>query len=364
MYLHENKVIHRDIKGANILVNENGIVKLADFGLARLIQSEKNKSYTLKVVTLWYRAPELLLGVKNYSYNIDIWSVGWFFWELINQKPLLCGDSERKQIEMILEVCGVPTKDNYANYDELSPNVKELLESKPYSRRLIDELKSYKNPMIDDIFIDLIDKMLTIDPTKRISTKEALEHKFFTSSPLPSTPNEIPLLNKDSHEYLVKQEKRGKNIDLMIDLDKERQLIETMKKDNDNGFIYRRPPEFKAKEADSSTAAEKYQKSLNGSEIAKLTKTPQKYASQLTNIGGRIDYSAYLGGSMISANQGINKKASIANAGGDLNRYRAKYYVGNQPIRDEQEPNNRNRSFRDHKDKELHQRRKRDFENQ
>ena len=362
LYLHENKVIHRDIKGANILINENGVVKLADFGLARLIQSDKHKSYTLKVVTLWYRAPELLFGIKNYDYKIDIWSVGWFFWELINQRPLLCGDNERKQIDLILEMWGVPTQYNYTNYEDFCQGIKELFESKTHSRKLIDELKSLKNPLIDDLFLDLIDKMLTIDPVYRISAKEALEHKFFSSNPQPSKIDEIPLLNKDSHEYLVKQEKRGKNIDLMIDLDKERQLIETMKKDNDNGFIYRRPPEFKSKDSDSTLASDKYHKSLSESEISKLTKQPQKYASQLTNIGGKTDYSAYLGGSMISANQGINRKASIANAGGDLNRYKAKFYTGNQPTRNEQESNQKYKNFKDYKDKEMHQRRKRDYE--
>lgn len=76
MYLHKNNVIHRDIKGANILLNEDGIVKLADFGLARVIHPHHVLNYTNKVVTLWYRAPEILLGYKNYDHKVDMWSVG------------------------------------------------------------------------------------------------------------------------------------------------------------------------------------------------------------------------------------------------------------------------------------------------
>ena len=86
-YLHDQNIIHRDIKPANILYNNQGIVKIADFGLARYFNSGLN-NYTNRVVTLWYRAPEILLGSKNYSNKIDIWSMGCFFVELLINKPL------------------------------------------------------------------------------------------------------------------------------------------------------------------------------------------------------------------------------------------------------------------------------------
>ena len=90
-------IIHRDIKGANILISDKGVVKLADFGLARIYYPEKkNAQYTNKVVTLWYRAPELLLGAKNYSDTVDVWSIGCVFAELLLEKVLFPGDKEAK----------------------------------------------------------------------------------------------------------------------------------------------------------------------------------------------------------------------------------------------------------------------------
>jgi len=89
IYLHEKNVIHRDIKGANILIASNGSVKLADFGLARIFYPGNEKvNYTNRVVTLWYRAPELLLGSRNYTEAVDMWSVGCVFAEMVLQQVL------------------------------------------------------------------------------------------------------------------------------------------------------------------------------------------------------------------------------------------------------------------------------------
>jgi cyclin-dependent kinase 12/13 len=93
-YLHDKGILHRDIKGGNLLLNKNGVLKIADFGLARIFFPGKDISYTNRVVTLWYRAPELLLGMNNYSSAIDLWSVGCFFAELMTGKPLMPGRDE------------------------------------------------------------------------------------------------------------------------------------------------------------------------------------------------------------------------------------------------------------------------------
>ena len=126
VYLHDNNIIHRDIKGANILVKDNGVVKLADFGLARIIQPEKNREYTIKVVTMWYRPPELLLGHKKYSKSVDMWSVGVFFVELFTGKPLFNASNELEQLKMIFEFCGSPNETNFTDFNLLEKSVKEM----------------------------------------------------------------------------------------------------------------------------------------------------------------------------------------------------------------------------------------------
>jgi serine/threonine protein kinase len=93
-YLHDNKIVHRDLKSANLLLNNKGEVNIADFGLARTMSSQPNAKYTYKVVTLWYRAPELLLGQSNYTSQIDMWSIGCIFAELLTGEVLFKGDTE------------------------------------------------------------------------------------------------------------------------------------------------------------------------------------------------------------------------------------------------------------------------------
>lgn len=111
-YLHQKKIIHRDIKSANILMNNEGEVKIADFGLSRTFN--KNNKYTQTVVTLWYRAPEILLGNQNYNSQIDVWSVGCFFAELVLGDVLFKGDqAEKRQLEKICELKGSITMQNW-----------------------------------------------------------------------------------------------------------------------------------------------------------------------------------------------------------------------------------------------------------
>lgn len=139
-FLHSKNVVHRDIKSANILMNKNGEIKLADFGLARLMDM-KNQNYTNRVVTLWYRSPELLLGSVNYTTAIDMWSVGCCFAEILNAAPFFKADNEQKLLEMIYQKCGSPTEESWPEvtklqyYDKLKPKQK-------YQRRLCEEFKN------------------------------------------------------------------------------------------------------------------------------------------------------------------------------------------------------------------------------
>ena len=140
-FLHSCNILHRDIKGSNLLVNNRGELKLADFGLARWDALE-GRHYTNRVITLWYRPPELLLGVTEYKAEIDIWSVGCILVEMYIRRPLFHGHDEISQLESIFKICGTPT-------DEIWPSMKSLPWYKltrprsTYQNRLKEELEGF-----------------------------------------------------------------------------------------------------------------------------------------------------------------------------------------------------------------------------
>eukprot|EP00826_Nyctotherus_ovalis_P021687 TRINITY_DN17041_c0_g1_i8.p1 TRINITY_DN17041_c0_g1~~TRINITY_DN17041_c0_g1_i8.p1 ORF type:complete len:228 (+),score=73.30 TRINITY_DN17041_c0_g1_i8:418-1101(+) len=142
-YLHEHNIMHRDIKGANILLDNDGCVKLADFGLAKRLEHTKG-NHTNRVVTLWYRSPELLLGSDRYNTAIDIWSVGCCFAELLTLRPLFPGNKEHRVLELIYEKCGTPTEKVWPGVTQLR-NYKQLGPKKPQPyNRLREYLAKYK----------------------------------------------------------------------------------------------------------------------------------------------------------------------------------------------------------------------------
>lgn len=111
-YLHKEGIMHRDIKGGNLLLTKDGVLKIADFGLAREFKRVNNLQFTVKVVTRWYRAPELLLNVANYKESIDIWSIGCFIAEMFIGKPLFPGRSDLEQLPTIYDKLGIPEESN------------------------------------------------------------------------------------------------------------------------------------------------------------------------------------------------------------------------------------------------------------
>jgi cyclin-dependent kinase len=169
-HCHENGIMHRDLKPQNILVENGEKIKIADFGLSRNFTIPIGK-YTHEVVTLWYRAPEILLGAKTYSTPIDIWSVGCIFAEMLIGKPIFCGESEIEQLLAIFKILGTPTEKNWPGVG----NFKDWHEFPQWSPKKLKLIFS-KN---DGDSFEFLQLFLRINPSKRISIYEAIENPYF-----------------------------------------------------------------------------------------------------------------------------------------------------------------------------------------
>lgn len=167
-YCHSHRVMHRDLKPGNILVDSHMNAKLADFGLARAFQIP-NRPYTGRVQTLWYRAPELLMGADHYTYAVDLWSVGCIMAELTARQVLFAGSTEISTLFMIFRVLGTPTETTWPGFNQL-PNYNS---SFPFFPAV--PLNSIV-PNLDNRGIDLLNKLLAYDSNTRITAGEALKH--------------------------------------------------------------------------------------------------------------------------------------------------------------------------------------------
>ncbi|CAB3984768.1 cyclin-dependent kinase 14-like isoform X1 [Paramuricea clavata] len=178
-YCHDKRILHRDIKPQNLLLSENGELKLADFGLARE-KSVPSHTYSNEVVTLWYRPPDVLLGSTEYSTSLDMWGVGCIFGEMLSGRALFQGQKgPSDQLNKIWQLLGTPTKDSWpevVNYPEYSKGNQTAF----YPRRICTIIPVFQHDLVGE---DLLKRFLRYEPKRRISAEDSLKHPFFQDLP-------------------------------------------------------------------------------------------------------------------------------------------------------------------------------------
>ncbi|XP_029361528.1 cyclin-dependent kinase 16 [Echeneis naucrates] len=172
-YCHRRKVLHRDLKPQNLLINERGELKLADFGLARA-KSIPTKTYSNEVVTLWYRPPDILLGSTDYSTHIDMWGVGCIFYEMSTGRPLFPGSSVEEELHFIFKLLGTP---NEQSWPGISTNEEFMMHNYPQYR---GETLSNHTPRLSSEGVELLSKFLQFEGKERISADESMSHRYFS----------------------------------------------------------------------------------------------------------------------------------------------------------------------------------------
>ncbi|XP_020215700.2 probable serine/threonine-protein kinase At1g54610 [Cajanus cajan] len=203
-HCHERGVMHRDIKPSNLLVDKKGVLKIADFGLANSFAIKPEGPFTNRVVTLWYRAPELLLGSTHYGYSIDLWSAGCLLAEMFHGRPIMPGRTEVEQIHMIFKLCGSPSADYWMK-------TKLMTSFRPpphYKANYEENFKDFPSSACA-----LLTTLLHLHSDSRGTAASALESEFFKSSPLACDPSALPVIYNDEDERSqTKRRKRRKGL--------------------------------------------------------------------------------------------------------------------------------------------------------
>lgn len=183
-HLHLSWILHRDLKPNNLLVNSEGVLKIADFGLAKVYGSP-SRINTHQVVTRWYRSPELLFGARHYSVGVDMWAVGCILAELLLRVPFLPGESDLDQLTRIFQTLGTPTEETWPGVTGLQ----DYIQFKTFPGM---PLKHIFTAAGDDL-LDLISALLSVNPVSRVSCTQALKMPYFSNRPAPSTGAQLPL---------------------------------------------------------------------------------------------------------------------------------------------------------------------------
>lgn len=193
LFCHDNRVLHRDLKPQNLLINNRGHLKLGDFGLARAFGIPVN-TFSNEVVTLWYRAPDVLLGSRTYSTSIDIWSAGCILAEMFTGRPLFPGISNDDQLHRIFKLMGTPIEHTW-------PNISALPNYRPNFHVYVPHDLRVVVPQIDSVALDLLLSLLQMVPENRISARQALQHPWFAEYNQQSVPYPISIGNMKMPEY-------------------------------------------------------------------------------------------------------------------------------------------------------------------
>ncbi|KAF8108012.1 hypothetical protein N665_0115s0027 [Sinapis alba] len=219
-HCHSRGVLHRDIKGSNLLLDSNNNLKIGDFGLANFYGSHQKQHLTSRVVTLWYRPPELLFGSTDYGVAVDMWSTGCILAELFNGKAIMPGRTEVEQLHKIFKLCGSPSEE-YWQGSKL-PHATIFKPQQPYKRCVAETFKSLPSSALA-----LVEVLLAVEPDARGTTAHALESEFFTTKPFASDPLSLP-------KYQPRKE-----IDVKLQKEEARRRKDTSSKENESKQVAR-----------------------------------------------------------------------------------------------------------------------------
>ncbi|XP_026395958.1 probable serine/threonine-protein kinase At1g54610 [Papaver somniferum] len=200
-HCHGRGILHRDIKGSNLLIDRSGMLKIADFGLANSFDPDKKRPLTSRVVTLWYRAPELLLGSTDYGVGIDLWSAGCLLAEMFTGRPIMPGRTEVEQLHRIFKLCGSPSEDYWKKL-KLPASFRP---PQPYKPSFFDTFSEFPTSSLG-----LLHSLLALDPMYRGSASSALQSEFFFASPLPCDLSGLPVIYVKEDEPVQTTERERK----------------------------------------------------------------------------------------------------------------------------------------------------------